>query len=174
MMKTLIFSIVFFISCIAAHTSQAQFSFLVQTKAKKSSSGNMAADDKPKASPIVGAFTFPFKYRPQTGLFEPSLSLSGAVGVSVPINKDGSASLSFMGSFGPSSISLSSKNSTDTGTTSRSAAPSAFTVLGQWNKVQIALSVGIDDNLDNSTDKWIYQSKPWVSFGIGYSIFTAN
>jgi hypothetical protein len=129
---------------------------------------------KISATPIGGAFTFPFKYRPQSGLFEPSLSLSGAVGVHLALDNDTTASISFLGSFGTSSITLNNKNSTDTGTTTRAAATIAFTILGQWDNVQLAISVGLDNNLDNSTDKWIYQSKPWFSLGIGVNIFSKN
>ena len=178
-MRTLFFSISLLVACISANVTYAQFSFLVQSGSSKQTADEKALatgkGTQAQVAPIVGAFTFPFKYRPQTGIFEPSLSLSGAIGVSIPFKKSGgNASIAFLGSFGPSSITLSKNNSTDTGTTTRSSATSAFTVLGQWNKIQIAVSVGIDDNLDNSTDKWIYQSKPWVSFGFGYSIFTSN
>jgi hypothetical protein len=178
-MKRWYFSLSLVLACIWGNVTHAQFSFLVQSGASRKASDYKAlaegASPQAKIAPIVGAFTFPFKYRPQTGIFEPSLSLSGAVGVAIPFKKsDGNASIAFLVSFGPSSITLNKNNSSDTGTATRSSATSALTVLGQWNKIQLAVSVGIDDNLDNSTDKWIYQSKPWVSFGFGYSIFTSN
>jgi len=162
------------VSCLT-NISYGQFSFLMPSQSTAShASATAAPGDIPKLMPIVGAFTFPFKYRPQTGIFEPSLSLSGAIGVCIPLNSDATSSINFMGSFGPSSITLTKNNSADTGTGTRSSATSAFTILGQWNKIQLAISVGIDDNLDNTIDKWTYQSKPWFSFGFGYSVFSSK
>jgi hypothetical protein len=127
-------------------------------------------------SAIGGAFTFPFKYRPQNGVLEPSLSLSGVAGIQCSLDKNNDASLSFLLGFGPSSINVNNTNSADTNTanSTHSAATLSFTILGQWNNVQLAISTGIDNNLNNSTDKWIYQSKPWLSLGIGFNIFTSN
>ena len=127
-------------------------------------------------SAIGGAFTFPFKYRPQNGVLEPSLSLSGVVGVQLGLDKNSTGFLSFLIGFGPSSVNVNNTNSADTNTAnaSRPVATLSFTILGQWNNIQLAISTGIDDNLSNSTDKWIYQNKPWLSLGIGFNIFTAS
>jgi hypothetical protein len=104
---------------------------------------------------IGGAFTFPFKYRPQNGVLEPSLSLSGVAGIQLGLVKSNTGSISFLVGFGPSTININNTNGADTNTANatRSAATLSFTALGQWNNIQLAFSTGFDNNLDNSTDK---------------------
>jgi len=121
---------------------------------------------------IGGAVTFPFKIRPQTGVIEPSFSLSGVAGLHFSLDKDTVKSLSILIGVGPSSIILNNRNSTDTGSSTRAAATFSITLLGQWDNIQLAFSIGWDNNLDNGEDKWKYQSKPWLSLGVGFNIFS--
>ncbi|MBS1690055.1 MAG: hypothetical protein JSS96_15100 [Bacteroidetes bacterium] len=125
---------------------------------------------------IGGAVTYPFKLRPQTGVIEPTFSLSGVAGLHFSLDKDTVKSLSLLVGVGSSSIMLKKSNSTDTTTdgTTKAAATFSVTLIGQWDNIQLAVSVGWDNNLDNSIDKWKYQSKPWVSVGVGFNIFSAG
>jgi hypothetical protein len=50
----------------------------------------------------------------------------------------------------------------------------SLSFLYQWQHLQIGVSVGIDNILDNEIVKWKYQGKRWFSFGIGISLFTSN
>lgn len=138
---------------------------------------------KKKIIPIGGIMTFPFKLRPQNGIFETTFSLSGFGGVQIPLDKDFSDAdpsqnfLNLLLSFGASSITLD-KNNTDPSAnilvaTQRPATTFSFSAVYQFEKLQLVLSTGIDNNLDNRQDKWLYQSKPWFAFGIGL-IFLNN
>ena len=118
-----------------------------------------------------GAITFPFKIRMQRNSpLEPSLSLSGLVGLQHSFNKEGTTSLRILIGIGPSSITVDKTNSSDSASETKSAATFSLTALAQWDNVQLGISFGMDQNLDNRTDKWIYQSKPWIGLSIGINI----
>jgi hypothetical protein len=57
-----------------------------------------------------------------------------------------------------------------------SALTLSFGIMAQYHKVQIVLLLGWDriSNLNNTTYGWKYQGRPWISIGLGYSIFTTN
>jgi len=131
---------------------------------------------KPYVTAFGGAVTFPFKLRPQSGIIEPNFSLSGVAGIKLAFDQDATKFLGFLVGAGTSSITLNKHNSTDTSGTgsTRAAATFSFTVLGQLDNVQLGLSVGLDNNFDNTDDRWKYQSKPWLSVAIGFNIFSGN
>jgi len=127
-------------------------------------------------TPLAGAFSFPFKYRPQKDVIEPSLSLSAVGGINIKFKN--SHGIGVLGGIGPSSIMLD-ENNTDTSahitsSTTRAAMTFSLSFLYQFDQLQLAFSLGTDKNLDNSKDKWIYHSKLWLSFGIGVKIFTQS
>ena len=144
---------------------------------KKAQDEFSAAKLPSKWKPVAGAFSFPFKYRPQSGIMETNFSLSLVGGFeynSDPTNDSTHHLWSGYIGIGQSSISLNSNNSSVSSNTTRNAVAISFTLLYEWQGLQFAVSSGIDENLDNSTDKWHYQSKPWITAGIGFSIFTQS
>ncbi len=128
-----------------------------------------------KIIPLVGAFSFPFKYRPQSGILETSFSLSMVGGARFTLNEDNKQYFSALLGIGSSSIMLNKDNTAlsagITDNTSRAALTFSLSFLYQWDQLQLACSVGIDNNLDNRKDKWQYQSKPWLTIGLGFDIF---
>ena len=165
-MKFYTLMIMFFISTISL---KAQF--IVTAISDDLRSGTAA-----KVTPLAGAFSFPFKYRPQKDVIETSLSLSGVGGVNIDLGN--SHAIGILAGVGPSSITLN-QNNTDTSahitsSTSRAAMTFSLSALYQFDQLQFAFSIGTDKNLDNTTDKWIYQSKLWLSFGIGFKIFVVS
>jgi hypothetical protein len=132
----------------------------------------------PSVVPYAGALSFPFKYRDQDGVVETSFSLSGVVGAKAILRNadEDKMSLSLLVGLGASSIKLDEKNTDPEAgikeETSRAAATLSATFLFEWQKIQIAISTGMDKNLNNKKDLWKYQSKPWVSMGIGFNVFS--
>jgi len=177
-MKKSIFIVAFFLSFLTKPCLSQIPVILGKSFSATSTTPAIAAPNPTPASwsAAGGALTFPFKFRLQKGApVEPSLSLSAVAGPSYSFIGN-NFSLSFLVGVGPSSININNKNSSDTSTSAstRNAATFSGTLLAQLNKVQLAVSIGIDKNLDNSTDNWIYQSKPWLSLGIGFNIFSSQ
>ena len=129
-------------------------------------------------SPTVGALTFPFKYRPQGGKFETTFALGVAGGVTWNPGRLNKHTFSALLGVAASSA-LVDQYSTDpvaniTEQSERTAITFSGSFVYQWERLQVGFSVGIDNLLDNEVLKWQYQSKPWLSLGIGISLFTAN
>jgi hypothetical protein len=127
------------------------------------------------ATPMAGVVSFPFKFRLQGDKdVETSLSLSGVGGMRLNFNKSKiPAALCLLIGLGPSSVPVNRYNSSrkDSSTLSQSAATFSLTGMFVWDKLQIAASIGMDKILTNREINWSYQSKPWFSFGVGFSIF---
>ena len=130
---------------------------------------------KKKWSPIAGSFTFPVRWRPQSGTFETSVSLSMVGGFKKYFNELDKKSISILIGAGPSSIELNNDNTNATppitSNTNRSAVTISLSAVFQWQSLQILFSSGLDNNLNNKIDNWKYQSKLWVSFGVGFNVF---
>ena len=127
------------------------------------------------ATPMAGVVSFPFKFRLQGDKdIETSLSLSGVGGVKFNFNKSKiPTAFCVLIGLGPSSVPVNQYNSNrkDSATLSQSAATFSLTGMFIWDKLQIAASLGMDKILNNRELNWHYQSKPWFSFGVGFSIF---
>lgn len=128
-------------------------------------------------SATYGVTSFPFKYRPQTGVFEPTFSLSATGGVKYNFDRtNDDYSISFLLGVGPSSVSLTKDNTAPwsgvTTSTQSSAVTLSFGMVFQMERVQIGLSLGMDSKLDGNREEWIYQGKDWLSLGIGLSLFS--
>lgn len=127
------------------------------------------------ATPMAGVVSFPFKFRLQGDKdIETSLSLSGVGGVKFNFNKSKiPTAFCVLIGLGPSSVPVNQYNSNrkDSATLSQSAATFSLTGIFIWDKLQIAASIGMDKILNNRELNWRSQSKPWFSFGVGFSIF---
>ena len=121
------------------------------------------------------SFSFPFKYRPQTGIMETNFSLSVVGGPNFRLDPAGDHHLGILLGVGSTSLTLDETNTDPsagvTESSTRSGVSFTFSFLYKWKELQLAGSIGIDDNLNNKKDKWIYQSKPWMTIGIGFAIF---
>lgn len=125
-------------------------------------------------SPIYGAVVMPFKARPQNGFdFTKDLSISGMGGLrySDPLGKK---SISFLLGVGIASVTLDASNTKNTITTAedRAAITVPIGVVLQLKKLQLGVFTGFDFLSQNSKSNWAYQNKPWLSLGIGFTIFS--
>jgi len=125
-------------------------------------------------SPVAGGVTFPFKYRHQDKLFEPTFSLSATAGVRFDPARTNNFTMALLFGIGPSSADVNETNSTITSSTQLSAVTLSGSLVFEWQKVQLGLSVGFDNLLSGNTNKWKYQGKSWYSVGIGIALFTSN
>jgi hypothetical protein len=128
-------------------------------------------------SPILGAFSYPFKYRPQTGEFEKTFNIQITGGYSIlPNIKNAKKSLAFLLGVGASSITLNPFNTTDykgdsSGRETTSATIS-LNIVYIHNRFQVGASLGWDNLLGNESKNWQYNAKPWLSIGVGANIFS--
>lgn len=130
-----------------------------------------------RLSPAIGTMALPFKYRPQTGVFEPTFALTVVGGVNYKLSATNNRhSISFLFGVGPSSVKLNQYNTDSTsGITEeeyRAAVTMSLNMVYQWEQLQVGLSAGIDNKLNGNREHWIYQGKPWISVGIGVSVFS--
>jgi len=128
----------------------------------------------------IGVLNLPFKFRPQRRSdFSGGFNLGVAVGYKMPHNVNRKTSVSILGGF-----SLSTQN-IDTTTIKRNLSlvqgvnnlSSLSYSLGgiiEYENAQVGLFFGLDllNRINQSNFGWVYQGKPWISFGIGYSIFS--
>ncbi len=129
-------------------------------------------------SPLMGTISFPFKYRPQTGKFEKTFSLSLTGGIRIDPKRRNENTFSFLFGAGPSSVTVDKYN-TDAGSnitdpSERTAVTLSLSFMWQWERLQLGLSGGMDNLLDNEVLKWKYQGKPWFSVGVGVALFSNN
>lgn len=136
----------------------------------------IATKIKPIAEPMIGAMTFPFKFRmDKEGMFfTKDISLTGLGGIKFNCRKVKDLSVSIYTGIGLTSVALNPSNtdSTLTETTNRAGASIPIGILLQWKMLQVGVSTGFDLLSKESRDNWRFHGKPWLSFGIGISIFT--
>lgn len=134
-----------------------------------------------RTSMSVGVLYFPFKYRPQkeSADFSGSFNFGAALGITLGNYSYNKWSISFLTGYSISNIKLDSasvgRNSDMlTVTNDLSAFSFSFGPMVQYDRVQAGVFVGMDriSRLNHLTYGWVYQGKPWVSVGFGYSIFT--
>jgi hypothetical protein len=130
-----------------------------------------------------GVINYPFKYRPQKGEgdFSGSFNVGAAIALTLPHDSLAKWIFSYVAGFGISSITLDksqvSMNANKLDSTNGLTALSlSLGYMVEYNKVQAGIFVGWDrlNNLNNSTYGWKYQGRPWLSVGIGYSIFSTS
>jgi len=129
-------------------------------------------------SPTIGALTFPFKYRPQNGKFETTFGIGVTGGVTWNPWRTNEHTFSLLGGISASSARVD-QYSTDpaanvTDPSERTSVTFSLGIVYQWERLQIGVSAGIDNLLDNEILKWRYQGKPWLTVGIGIGLFAAS
>ncbi len=131
-----------------------------------------------KFSPAYGVMTLPFKYRPQSGKFEKTFALSATGGVKFDPGQRNEHSFSLLLGVGPSTVTVDRFNTDSSANiqdpSDRAAVTVSLNFLYQWKHVQIGVSAGIDNLMENELIKYKYQGKGWFSLGIGISLFSNN
>lgn len=129
-------------------------------------------------APTIGAMTLPFKYRPQSGKFEKTFTVGLTGGITINPWWVGDHTFSILAGVSATTATLDKYNTDPaagiTDPSDRAAIAFSMGFFYKWENLQIGFSAGIDNILDNEIVKWKYQSKGWLSFGIGISLFTAN
>ncbi len=135
--------------------------------------------DPKRFSPTVGTSIYPFKYRPQSGKFEKSFTLSALGGTNIRLGSaDSKSSLAILLGVGASSVTVR-PDDVDTAakiTESKDLGALTFSlnVIYSWDFLQIGVSTGFDHLFDNEHTNWTYQDRGWLSFGIGLNLFKAS
>lgn len=131
-----------------------------------------------KFSPIVGTLSLPFKYRPQDRTFESTFSLSVTGGVKWNPFLKNEQTFSILVGVGPSTVRLTDENTNNENTLEDDFTTAAVTFslsfVYQWDILQIGISGGFDNLIDNNKYNWKYQGKSWFSIGIGIGLFSKN
>lgn len=130
-------------------------------------------------SPAWGTFVYPFKWRLKDSQFEPTFSMSLAGGVKWNPWYTNRHVFSLLVGVGPSSVSLTKYNATKNNipiedNISAAAVTFSLNLMYQYEFVQFGLSYGVDNIFDSNLYSWNNQGKPWLSFGVGISVFKDN
>jgi hypothetical protein len=157
--------------------------FLVKMKVFKKYAIRVPPTVFTKGALGFGILNYPFKFRiqPHINDFAGSFNVGAAVSYTYKHDSLKKWRYSHVVGIGISSITLDKAAvNTDTGAISSTNSLTALTLsygfMVQYDKVQLGLFIGWDriSNLNNSTYGWKYQGNPWISLGIGYSIFSTN
>lgn len=127
---------------------------------------------------VVGTIMTPIKLRFGPFDFSKDISVGSTFGVKYTLNQDKQAALDFLIGVGVSSVtidSFSTKGKIQKNQDLLAFTPS-FGVVIEMGNAQVGIFAGFDfiSNANEIKYGWIYQAKPWVSFGIGYSMFSFN
>lgn len=127
---------------------------------------------------VVGSIITPIKLRFDPFDFSKDLAIGSSFGVKQTIDANKQVSFHYIVGFGISTATLDSASTK--GRVNKTVDLLAFTpsvgFLLEAGNAQIGIFMGLDylSNTNNIKYDWIYQGKPWVSFGIGYSLLTFN
>ena len=122
---------------------------------------------------------FPFRLRTQhDDKFEKSFSLSLCGGIKYNPWKTNEHTISMLFGVGASSVTLTKSNTGPNSGITENIEAGALTfslsLMYEWERLQIGISMGMDNLFDNDNIRWKYQSDPWLSFGVGVSLFSKS
>ncbi len=127
---------------------------------------------------VVGNVITPVKLRFAPFDFTKDITLGSTFGLKYSFAKKQNAAVDGLISIGVSSLTIDSTSSQ--GKTQQTIDLLAFsTSLGivvEFGNAQVGAFLGFDfiSNKNQNEYNWIYRNKPWISFGLGYSIFSFN
>ena len=127
---------------------------------------------------VVGNVITPVKLRFTPFDFTKDITLGSTFGVKYSFAKKQNAAVDGLLGIGVSSLTIDSTSSN--GKTQQPVDLLAFsTSLGiviEFGNAQVGAFLGFDfiSNKNQNEYRWIYRNKPWISFGLGYSIFSFN
>jgi len=128
------------------------------------------------ASFTIGATHIPFRIRSNPFDFSNHISIGTSFGAKFPLSNYKDISLNVIGGINIANITLDSLSTNgmieDVPDTEPAFTPSLGVVF-EFSKAQIGLYLGWDLLSGKEKDIWIYQGKPWISIGVGTSIFTS-
>lgn len=124
-------------------------------------------------NPVFGTAILPFKFRSHPFEFSANFSLAALGGVRFTIPTRRFSVAGVIGG-GLTTVQLDKLN-TKGGVpevSDRSAAFFASGLVLQYDRVQFVVVTGADWVSTRERKGWIYQGKPWVTFGVGFAIFS--
>ncbi|MBP9187580.1 MAG: hypothetical protein KBG11_10825 [Bacteroidia bacterium] len=127
---------------------------------------------------VVGSIITPIKLRFKPFDFSKDLAIGSSFGVKQTIDANKQVSFHYIIGFGISTATLDSASTR--GRINKNVDLLAFTpslgFLLEAGNAQIGIFMGLDylSNTNNIKYDWIYQGRPWLSFGIGYSLLSFN
>jgi hypothetical protein len=127
---------------------------------------------------VVGNVITPVKLRFAPFDFTKDITLGSTFGVKYSFAKKQNAAVDGLLGIGVSSLTIDSTSSR--GKTQQPVDLLAFsTSIGlviEFGNAQVGAFLGFDfiSNKNQNEYHWIYRNKPWISFGLGYSIFSFN
>ena len=157
--------------------------FIVRMSVFRSHAKKVVAKTITKGALGFGILNYPFKLRIQPHLtdFTGSFNIGAAVSFTYKHDSVSKWTFSHVLGIGISSITLDKAAvNTDTAgvasTNSLAALTLSYGLMVQYDKIQLGLFIGWDriSNLNNNTYGWKYQGNPWISIGLGYSIFSTS
>ncbi len=127
---------------------------------------------------VVGTIITPIKLRFSPFDFSKDISVGSTFGIKYNLNQDKQSAIAFLIGTGISSVtadSFSTKGRTQKNVDLLAFTPSLGAVIEMGN-AQIGVFLGFDfiSHVNQLKYEWIYQGEPWISFGIGYSMFSFN
>lgn len=158
--------------------SDSQKYFLVSKSILKAHSTKYT---KTRLSLAFGALSFPFKFRIQKNTidFSSGFNMGAAIGIRLPHYSFREFTHTFLTAYSFSTINIDSTAATrnhDLLTTTNNFSAFTFSLgyMIEYDNIQAGIFVGCDHigRINQNTYGWIYQSKPWISVGFGYAIFT--
>jgi hypothetical protein len=133
------------------------------------------------AKPNVGTLVVPIKFRPKQGSvpfdFTTDFTLGSSFGYSFRMSHYQPNYLSIVGVFGVTSVGVDSITTSGFITepnTKLSAVTPGIGIITEISGFQIGAVIGWDIVGGTTGEKWIYNSRPWFSFGIGYQFLRKN
>ena len=133
---------------------------------------------KSKINLLVGNIFTPIKLRFSPFDFNKDITVGTTFGIKYNTIEKQNASIDAIVGLGISTISIdsfSSKGKVISPIDLLSFSPS-FGIVLEFGNAQVGLFCGFDfiSNANQIKYDWIYKNKPWLSFGIGYSLFSFN
>lgn len=152
------------------------YTYFLITKAQLDFKAN--AITKSNVDLVVGNVLTPLKLRFKPFDFTKDISIGTTFGVKYAIGEKKNTAVDALIGIGISTLtidSVSSRGKTLSNVDLLAFTPSIGLVI-EFGNAQIGFFAGFDfiSNANQTKYEWIYKNKPWVSFGLGYSIFSFN
>jgi len=168
---------------VSRYFGTAQRYFIIRMSVFKAHAKKVPTKIITKGALGFGILNYPFKLRiqPHINDFTGSFNVGAAVSYTYKHDSLKKWTYSHVLGIGISSITLDKAAvNTDTGaigsTNSLAALTLSYGFMVQYDKVQLGVFIGWDriSNLNNNTYGWKYQGNPWISIGLGLSIFSTS
>jgi len=120
-----------------------------------------------------GAVLLPIKLRYKPFDFSKDVTLGFSIGLKSRISRFNDFFLNALFSVGITSVTLDSLSTNGQYQNSdRPAFTPAFGLVGEFNNIQFGIFTGWDKISTSENVNWIYNGKPWLSIGFGYTILS--